>query len=155
MQWSKASILALVGLDFLLAWVRPVLADDPVPSRDPTVFKSQLRQASLLCKRMAQEIQSLPPDDPAPIDPNLKWRAHQVYALLRAARWGMELAQQREESYKDPMLDLAYKRVDQAFNLARYPVDFTGVPRSEYISNSVQNLNQAIRLINQALVILP
>jgi hypothetical protein len=53
------------------------------------------------------------------------------------------------------MLDLACKRVDQAFNLARYPVDFTGVPRSEYISNSVQNLNQAIRLINQTLVILP
>jgi len=155
MQWSKASILALVGLAFLLAWVRPVLADDPVPSRDPAVFKLQLRQASLLCKRMAQEIQSLPSDDPAPVDPALKGRAHQAYALLRAARWGMELAKQREESYQDPMLDLAYKRVDQAFNLARYPVDSTGAPRSEYISNSVQNLNQAIRLINQALVILP
>lgn len=155
MPWLKASILALVSLAFLLAWARPVLADDPVPSRDPAVFKLQLRQASLLCKRIAQEIQGLSPDDPAPIDPALKGRAHQNYALLRAARWGMELAKQREESYKDPMLDLAYKRVDQAFNLARYPVDFTGVPRSEYISNSVQNLNQAVRLINQALVILP
>src|SRR5262249_56086846 len=152
---GKGGMRAHDGRPFLPFWVPPVDADEPRPSLDPAVFKLQLRQASLLCKRMAQEIQSLPSDDPAPVDPALKGRAHQAYALLRAARWGMELAKQREESYQDPMLDLAYKRVDQAFNLARYPVDFTGAPRSEYISNSVQNVNQAIRLINQALVILP
>src|SRR6266487_3250412 len=47
------------------------------------------------------------------------------------------------------------KRVDQAANLARYAVDFTGVSRVEYISTPVQNLDEAVRLINQALVILP
>src|SRR5262249_29053488 len=31
MQWSKVSMLTLVGLAFLLTWVRPALSDDPVP----------------------------------------------------------------------------------------------------------------------------
>jgi len=42
----------------------------------------------------------------------------------------MELAKQREIT-KDPLLDLAYKRVDQAFNPARTPADSTGLPRSD------------------------
>ncbi len=155
MQWPKAGLFVLVGLAALLAWARPALADDPTPSRDPAVFKAQLRQASMLCKKMAQEIQGLPSDDSAPVDPALKGHAHQTYVMIRAARWGMELARQRLEPSKDPMLELAYKRVDQAANLTRYAVDYTGVARAEYISTSVQNLNQAVRLINQALLILP
>jgi len=67
----------------------------------------------------------------------------------------MLLARQRLEPSKDPMLELAFKRVDQAADLARYAVDYAGGGRAEYISTSVQNLNQAARLINQALVILP
>ena len=63
MQWPKASVLVFIGLAAILAWARPMFADDPEPSRDPAVVKAQLRQASLLCKRMAQEIQALPPDD--------------------------------------------------------------------------------------------
>src|SRR5262249_27399250 len=155
MQWLKAGMLVVVGLAALFAWAGPAPADDPTPSRDPAVFKAQLRQASMLCKRTAQEIQGLPSDDSAPVDPALKGRAHQAYATIRAARWGMRLARERLEPSKDPMLELAYKRVDQAADLTRYAVDYTGVGRAEYISTSVQNLNQAVRLINQALLILP
>jgi len=67
----------------------------------------------------------------------------------------MELARQRLEPSKDPMLELAFKRVDEASVLIRYAADYTGIGRAEYISTSVQNLNKAVRLINQALLILP
>jgi len=72
----------------------------------------------------------------------------------------MGLAKQRETSYKDPMLDLAFKRIDQALPLVRYPVDYwadgqTNTVKAAYISQSVQGLSNALKLIHQALVILP
>jgi hypothetical protein len=149
-------IVALVVIPVFMISARPASGqEDPQPSREPAVFKAQLLQASQLARRSIQEIQGLPIDDSIPVDPAVRYRARQTYVLLRAARWGMELAKQRETTYKDPMLDLAYKRVEQAFNLARYPVDNTGAGRSEYVSRSVQDLNSAVRLINQALAILP
>jgi hypothetical protein len=149
-------MVALVAISVVLTSAGPVRGqEDPQPSREPAVFKAQLLQASQLAKRSIQEIQGLPIDDSIPVDPAVRTRARQTYVLLRAARWGMELAKQRETTYRDPMLDLAYKRVDQAFNLARYPVDYTSVPRSEYVNTSVQDLGRAVKLINQALAILP
>jgi len=152
-----ARLLKAFGYFLLvLAWAALASAqEDPEPSRDPAVFKAQLRQAAQLCKRTMQDIQALSPDDTGPVDPRLRSRARQTYVTLRAAWWGMGLAKQRETSYKDPMLDLAYKRIDQALPLARFPVDYTDLVRSEYISRSVQGLSTAIKLINQALVIRP
>jgi len=53
------------------------------------------------------------------------------------------------------MLALANKRLNQARDLARYPVDFTGGPRAEYVSKSVESLSHSLRLVQQVLVILP
>jgi hypothetical protein len=80
--------------------------------------------------------------------------ARQAYVLVRAARWGMELAMQRQ-TYPDPVLGMAHKRVDAAWQLARFPVDNTGLPRSEYISKSVQDVSRALQLVKQALTMLP
>jgi hypothetical protein len=69
---------------------------------------------------------------------------------------GVDVAYPLErQTYQDPMLSLAFKRVEAAWNLARFPVDMTGLPLAEYIGRSVQDLTRAIQLVNQALVILP
>src|SRR5262249_47094507 len=78
-----------------------------------------------------------------------------AYILIRAAWWGTDLAIQKQStSYQDPMLALANKRLNQARDLARYPVDFTGGPRAEYVSKSVESLSHSLRLVQQVLVIL-
>ena len=157
-RFSRASIVLGV-LTWLWVLVSSVTApqgqEDPQPSREPAVFKAQLRQASLLGRRTIREIQALPVDDSVPVDPQVRYNARQVYVLLRAGRWGMELAMQRETNFHDPMLKLAHKRVDQAWNLARTPVDNTALPRAEYVSTSVRDLTSALRLIDQALMIIP
>jgi len=128
--------------------------EDPQPSREPTVFKAQLLQFTQLSRRTLREIQALPVDDSVPVDPQVHRNARQAYVLIRAARWGMELAIQRQ-TYQDPILSLAHKRVDVAWNLARFPVDNTGLPRAEYINKSVQDVTRAVQLVNQALAMLP
>jgi hypothetical protein len=57
--------------------------------------------------------------------------------------------------YPDPMVELAFKRVDHAWDLARVPIDYRGLPRHQYIPRASGDLSQALRLLDQALVILP
>ena len=54
------------------------------------------------------------------------------------------------------MLDLVHKCVADAWNLARVPVDAanSGMGRAEYVQRSSQSMTQAIRLLDQALVIM-
>ena len=149
-------IVAFVGLFGLLTATEPVHAQDegPQPNKDPAVFKAQLFEFTQLTRRNLRDIQALPDDDSTTIDAELKIRTKQAYMLIRAARWGIEIAR-GQKTYKDPMLDLAQKRADEAFNLARYPAEFWYNPRAEYVSKSVQDLSRALRLVQQALVILP
>jgi len=121
---------------------------------DLAVYKDQLLKFTLLTKKNLRDIQALPNDDSVPLDPQLRYNATRAYQLIRAAQWGMGVAIQ-VQSYPDPILGLAQKRAEEAWNLARYPVDFTGVSRAEYISMSVQNLSRSLRLAQQALVMLP
>ncbi len=155
MRLPSSLAVTLIGLVSFAMVTIPVRAqDDTQPSKEPAVFKSQLLQFTQLTRKNLREIQALSPDDSTPIDPALRGSTQRAYALIRAAQWGMGVAIQ-QQTYKDPMLTLAQKRAERAWNLARYPVDYTNVPRSEYISQSVQNLTQALRLVQQALVILP
>jgi len=151
-----AMMLGVLFIAWLLSVsVGPVGSqEDPQPSREPAVFKAQLLQFTQLSRRTLREIQSLPVDDSVPVDPLVRHHAHQNYVMIRAALHGMELAIQRQ-TYQDPTLSLASKRVEAAWNLARFPVDNTGLARSEYISRSVQDLTRAVQLVNQALAILP
>ena len=153
----RSTVIALVGFSMLLASVVSVHGqEDPQPSRDPNVYKAQLRQFSVLGRRTVHEIQALPVDDSIPVDPRVHQNARQAYVLIRAARWGMELQMQRQEGgFQDPLLKIAHKKVEEAWHLARFPVDYTGLQRSEYISRSVQDVSRALRLVDQALVMLP
>ena len=148
-------IVASVGLSALLTTAESVHGqDDPQPSKDPNVYKAQLQQFVLLTKKNIRDIQALPDDDSIPLDPQVRGNAHRAYALIRAAQWGMGVAIQNQ-TYQDPILRLAQKRAEAAWHLARFPVDYTGVPRAEYINTSVQNLSRSLRLVQQILVVLP
>lgn len=148
-------IVALVGLFALLTRAEPVHGQqDPQPNREPAVFKDQLQQFTLLTRKNLRDIQALPVNDSNPVDPTVRHNARQAYMLVRAAHWGMGLAIERQ-TYPDPTLRLAQKRVEVAWHLARFPVDNTALPRAEYISRSVQDLSRSLRLVQQALVMLP
>ena len=155
MKYSFSTIIVAFTLFALV--VAPNLGnsqEDPQPSKDPAVFKAQLLQFVQLTRKNLREIQALPVDDPSPVDPSLRDSAHYAYAVIRSALHGMELALE-QQTYKDPTLILAKKRVEQAWNLARFPAESPSVSRAEWVSQSVQNLTQALRLVQQAQAILP
>src|SRR5262245_53174388 len=140
MRLPLSLAVTLIGLLSLVTVTTPVQAqDDTQPSKEPAVFKSQLLQFTQLTRKNLREIQALSPDDSTPIDPALRGSTQRAYALIRAAQWGMGVAI-GQQTYKDPALVLAQKRAEQAWNLARYPVDYTNVPRSEYIRHATDTL---------------
>jgi hypothetical protein len=152
---SRRSIAAFGSIVILLASLEPARSqNDPQPSREPAIYKAQLREAVTLTRKNLREIQALSSDDSIPLPPQLLASAHSAYALIRAARHGMSLQRERNTT-QDPMLELAFKRVDHAWDLARMPVDGRFMQRGHYISQATENLTQTIRLIDQALVILP
>ena len=140
----------------LLASVGPARGqlDDFHSSPDLAVTKAQLLEFTQTARRLMREIQALPVDDSISVNPVVHQHARQDYYLIRAALHGIELARQHQ-TYQDPILILAHKKVEEAWNLARFPVDNTGVPRAEYIAKSVQYLTRSIQLVNQALAIVP
>jgi len=158
MRFSLASIVLAFVAGLLLTPLGPANAQDtPQPSPNPAIVKSQLIQFTQLTRKNILDIQALPVDDDSiPVDPRVRDSARRAYILIRAAWWGTDLAIQKQStSYQDPMLALANKRLNQARDLARYPVDFTGGPRAEYVSKSVESLSHSLRLVQQVLVILP
>ena len=155
MQFSLASIVITFVAGLLLTPLEPVDAqEEPKPSPNPAVFKAQLIEFTQLARKNLNEIQALPDDDSSPLDPGVLARAKQNYILIRAAYHGITLAMQRQ-TYEDPMLALASRRLDEARELARVPVDFRGTSRHEYISTSVQSLSRSLKIVHQALLILP
>ena len=148
------SLLAAVLGVALLTSVEPAQSQNPTPSRDPAVYKSQLLEAVALGRRTLKGIATVSGDDSVPIDPQVLSDANSTYVLIRAARHGMNQDRERRK-YPDPMLELAFKRVDQAWDLARVPIDYRGLPRHQYIPRATGDLTQSLRLIDQALVILP
>ena len=131
-------------------------------SRDISVTKTQLRLAVQLSEQVLAGLRAAPSDDSVPLDPNLLRKARETYALIRAGRHGFEMINEWNEGRKgvlpDPILDLAFKRVDNAWNLSRTPVDLSsslGIGRLEYLQRSTQDLARALQLVNQALVLLP
>jgi len=151
-------------LGLCLLWASPALAQKTTlpptlnTSNPQSAFiKNQLKISTDLARKTLAGLETMPADDSIPIDERMLQNARDTYVLIRAARHGMELAKETSR-FPDPTMDLAYKRVDQAWNLARNPVDRSssaGIPRAQYIQESIQSLNQVIRLINQAMMIMP
>ena len=151
----NSMLAAFLGVAItLLTSVEPAQSQDPTPSPDPSVYKFQLMEAVALGRKTLRGIAALPYNDSIPIDPSVLNDARSTYVLIRAARHGMELQRERKK-YADPMLDLAFKRIDHAWNLARFPIDYRDWPRNQYIPRATKDLTEALRLIDQALVILP
>jgi len=148
-------IVASVGLFALFATAESAHAQgDPAPSTKPIIFKDQLMQFTVLTRKNLRDVQALPNDDSIPVDPQLRTNLRQAYMLIRAAQWGMDAAV-RDQRFKDTTLILAQKRAEEAWNLARFPVDNTRIPRAEYISRSGQDLSRSLQLARQAWVIVP
>jgi len=161
------ALVTLVTLLALLVPAAPVRAQG-VPesmlrsSRDTAVIKGQLRLAVILGGEVLAGLQAAPIDDSVPLDPALIKKARETYALVRAGRHGFELENEWNEGKKgilpDPIRELAFKRVDNAWNLSRTPIESltsAGVSRADYLQRATEDLGKAIQLLNQALVILP
>ena len=132
------------------------------PARGQGVPESMLRANKDTGGEVVAGLQAAPLDDSAPLDPALIRKARDTYALIRAGRHGFELEKEWNEGKKgivpDPIKDLAFKRVDNAWNLSRTPIEYlssAGISRQDYLTRSTQDMSKAIQLINQALALLP
>jgi len=126
-------------------------------SQDKRVVASQLRLADKLGRKALAGFQAAPRDASVPLDEDMMRAARETYGLIRAARHGLELSLGNQK-FPDPIDQLSFKRLDEAWNLSRYPVDkisWAGIPREEYLSDSIQNLSRALQLVDQALLLLP
>jgi hypothetical protein len=159
----KLPAFAAVAVALGLMWTPSAMAQKTtLPSSLNTsnpqsaFIKNQLRVAVDLGRKALAGFEASPGDDSMPIDEVTLQSARDTYVLIRAARHGMELAKANSR-FPDPVLDLAFKRVDEAWNLARYPVDRAswGMNRQQYLQESIQNLSRAVRLLDQTLVIMP
>ena len=119
------------------------------PSKENSVIRNQLTLAKKLEEQALQGFMAIPTDNSVPIDPASQQAARDAYVLIRAARHGMGW-QREAKKYPDPVLELVYKRVDEAWNLSRTPVDHANSPQQ-----AVRDATQAIRLLNQVLVMMP
>jgi hypothetical protein len=160
--WARFGVLALVILS-LLGWSSRAAAQPSslppnviAPSGENTVIRNQLTLARKLEQQALQGMQALPGDNSIPIDPAALQAARDAYVLIRAALHGMGW-QKEAKKFPDPVFDLAFKRVNDAWNLSRYPVDRAswGMERADYARESAQRMSQAIRLLDQALVMMP
>jgi hypothetical protein len=126
------------------------------PSAEPAVISNQLRTALQLERKTLAGLEAASSNGETPIDETVIQFARDGYVLIRAAKHGLEL-RQATQKIPDPLIGVTLKRVDQAWNLSRIPVDkySWGIPRGDYLSQSIPALGQAIRLLDQVLVVLP
>jgi len=123
------------------------------PSRESSVIRNQLTMARKLEQQALHGIMAIPADNSTPVDATSLQAARDAYVLIRAARHG--LGWQREaKKFPDPILDMVFKRVEDAWNLSRTPVDRTGYEPVAYAQVSLRDMTQAIRLLDQALALL-
>src|SRR5712692_10612036 len=90
-------------------------------SSERAVIKNQLAMASRLGRRALAGLQAAPRDDSIPLDEGTLQAARDTYVLIRAALHGLDLTRQTQK-FPDPVVDLAYKRLTEAWNLSRSPV---------------------------------
>jgi hypothetical protein len=118
-------------------------------------WANQLRLGRNFASKTLVGLQNAPTDDGSPIDEGVYQNARDTYVLIRAARYGVMEAV-RDDKLSDPILMFAARRVERAWHLSRTAVDqASSMPRQEYLTKAVSDLEQAMRLIDQILVTLP
>jgi hypothetical protein len=168
-KWSTPWLLTtVVAASFVLAPAShaqtvTLPADVIQSSPEASVQKRQLRLAGELGRRVLQGLQAAPTNRDVPVDPSVIQDARNTYVLIRAAKEGMEAAEYRRAvaakgvmKDPDPMFDFIHKRIVDAWNLARTPVD---LPRDDerphYLATSIHDLSRALQLVDQVLTLLP
>ena len=156
-------VISIVAMVFIMALGLTATADAQKvtlprsavqPTFDLNTIKSQLRMGAELGRKVLAGLEAAPQDNAVPLDERLVQDARNTYALIRAAREGMEKQKDRQKT-ADPLFDLAYKRVTDAWNLARTPVDKynRGIhERRRYLDISTRDLRRALQLVDQALI---
>ena len=152
---SRRCAVALVTLA-LLGWPFQAVAQQSslppnvyAPSGENAVIRKQLLLAKKLEQRALQGFMALPPGDSVPIDAESHQAARDAYILIRAARHGMGW-QRDAKKFPDPVFDMIYKRLNDAWNLSRTPVDHPAPSEK-----AVRDATQAIRLLDQVLAMMP
>ena len=157
--WTAGTtlILSLIGYPFLAAAQKTTVPQSVlVSSPDKAAIKNQLQMAARLARKALAGFEAAPRDESIPIDEDVRQAARNTYALIRAARHGLELLIVSQK-FPDPVDQLNFKKLDDAFNMSRYPVDKESwaVPREEYLMHSTSELRRAIRMVDQVLVLMP
>lgn len=151
-----ALIVSLGGAPQVGAQKTSLPASVITPSPQPAVISRQLKLAQQLARKSLAGLEATSSDEATPIDESVIQAARDTYVLIRAARHGMELSQSTRK-FPDPVMDLTFKRVTQAWDLARIPVDkySWGIARGDYLRQSIPALSQVVRLLDQTLVTMP
>jgi hypothetical protein len=123
-------------------------------SSDPRVIVTQIQLA------IAEEKKALAGYEVADVNDSIA-DAHQAasnaYVLIRVARAGMEIIKAKKK-FSDPVIELAFQKVDKAWNRSRGPVDGNwgpGPQRARYMQDSIQRMNDVIALLEQVLLMWP
>ena len=152
---SRRCAVALVTLA-LLGWPFQAVAQQSslppnviAPSGENSVIRKQLVLAKKLEQQALQGFMALPADNSVPIDPESHQAARDAYILIRSARHGMGW-QRDAKKFPDPVFDMIHKRLNDAWNLSRTPVD-----HSDDSARAVRDATQAVRLLDQVLAMIP
>jgi len=150
-RWAVAFVVvAILGSAFPSVAQQTTLAPNVVaPSAQNSVIRNQLTLAKKFEQQALQGFMAIPGDNSIPVDEASHQAARDAYVLIRAARHGMGW-QKEAKKYPDPVFDLIFKRVEEAWHLSRTAVDHAGQP-----GRAVQDASQAIRLLDQVLVMMP
>lgn len=124
--------------------------------REPRWWTGQLRQARELGQKALVAFQNAPTDEGSPIDEAAHQAARDYYVLIRSARYGID-GSLHEDKFHDPLLEVTARKVNEAWQLSRSPVDkaSSSMSRQEYLELAVRDLRQSVRLLDQVLILLP
>ena len=141
----------LLAVTANVAWAQKPL--DQTISTNPAIISVQLRQAMTAGEAALVRLNSFAADEPSPQTMKL---LEQSYALIRAARSGMEESRSGKK-YADPILDLQFKWTTDAWHFARRPLDnaTSAIPREEYITRCINDVTTALSKIRQVQAFLP
>jgi hypothetical protein len=143
----------LTGASLALAQPTSLAPNVIAASRETSVIRNQLTMARKLEQQALQGIMAIPADNSAPVDATSLQAARDAYVLMRSARHGLNW-QREARKFPDPILDMVFKRVEDAWNLSRTPVDRTGYEPVAYAEVSLRDMTKAIRLLDQALALM-
>ncbi|HKZ05059.1 MAG TPA: hypothetical protein VJU81_06265 [Methylomirabilota bacterium] len=160
MSSSRLVMTAVAAISALAFEAQPAHAQTttlpPSPAHaDPQVQKAvNLLHTALREEKRALEIyQTLGPTDD--ITEGHK-AATNAYVAIRSARSSMAEIKARKK-FQDPVMDLAYQKVDQAWNRSRGPVDHvqSGNGRMPYINTAMRQMSEVIVWLEQVLLMWP